>query len=380
MKTIPHIIKAIVFTIFIFSSCEKDSMHEGQFSSTEFISEGKYAGEYWPTDGWRYCHPQEVGMDAKLLSKVNEEILILQRLHVDIHSVTIVKNGYIVAEQFYSEKYTRDSLHRINSCTKSITSALMGIAINEGFINSVDARIFDFFPEYELENMSPEKETITIENMLTMSAGFEWYEMEFPYDDDRNSFYQFVRSADRNKFVLDLPLLTSPGEDFNYNSGVSHVLSSIIQKSTSTRTDLFAKEKLFSPIGIFDFFWYIDPEGYPTGGHGVFLKPGDMAKIGYLYLNSGNWDGQQLIPEDWIKSSSFPYIQRKYITEFYYGYQWWVKPNAYFTAVGINGQWIYIVPEHDLLVVFTNDLNENENLQVTTPERLVNTYILPAVK
>jgi CubicO group peptidase (beta-lactamase class C family) len=256
----------------------------------------------------------------------------------------------------------------------------VGFAINEGYIESVYERMVDYFPEYEVENPSEEKQNINIENLLTMSAGFEWYEMEYPYDDNRNSFYQWIRSNDRIQFVLDLPLTTTPGEAFNYNTGISHVLSAIIQRATGTRTDLFAKEYLFDPLGISDYQWHIDTKNIASGGHGMRLNSRDMAKFAYLYLKHGVWEEEQIVPENWIESSSTAHIQRKYIPDFYYGYHWWVKPNNYYNAVGINGQWMYVVPEYDLVVVFTNNLNEEEYLQVSTPERLLNTYIIPAVK
>lgn len=379
MQTINYKILALTFIAFIIFGCEKEAKEDPQFPSSDFISEGSYMGEYWPTNGWRTCDPGEVGMDVDLLERVNDEILLLQRLHVDIHNVLIIKNGYIVAEQYYSE-YSPDSLHPIYSCTKSITSALMGIALDEGYIESVNEKVLDFFPEYEFENPSEEKQNISIENLLTMSAGFEWYEMEYPYNDDRNTFYQWIRSDDRIQFILDLPLITTPGKVFNYNTGISHVLSAIIQRATGIRTDLFAKEYLFTPLGILDYRWHIDSKNVATGGHGMRLYPRDMAKFAYLYLKNGIWDGEQIVPENWIEESSEAHIQRKYIPELYYGYHWWVKPNNYYNAVGVNGQWIYVIPEYDLVVVFTNNFNEDEYLQVTTPERLLNTYIIPAVK
>jgi len=256
----------------------------------------------------------------------------------------------------------------------------MGIAINKGIISDVNQKMTDFFPEYEIDNLTADKKNITLEHMLTMSTGLEWYEMEYSYGDERNSFYQWVRSDERVKYVLDLPMTAVPGTDYNYNTGVSHLLSAIIQKESGMRTDSFAMKNLFEPLGINDFYWFIEPNGIPTGGHGLLLSPRDMAKFGYLYLNNGIWDGTQVVPENWVKESSKPLIQRKYITDFYYGYQWWVRPDNYYCAVGYAGQWIYVVPDSDLVVVFTNSINEEEYLQLTTPERLLRTYILPAVK
>ena len=142
MKTKIYINLVIAFIAFLLFSCEKEPKEDSQFPSSEFISNGSYTGDYWPTNGWRTCNPEEVGMDSDLLKRVNDEILLLQRLHVDIHNVLIIKNGYIVAEQYYSE-YTYNSLHSINSCTKSITSALMGIAVDEGYIESVNEKMID---------------------------------------------------------------------------------------------------------------------------------------------------------------------------------------------------------------------------------------------
>lgn len=380
MNKINIFFSSILIIVIIIFSCTKESEYDPRFLAKDFVKEGIYEGNYWPTSEWRSCKPEEVGMDSEKLKQLNEEITILLKLHADIHSVLIVKNGYIVAEQYYSDEYNEDSIHRINSCTKSITSALMGIAINKGIISDVNQKMTDFFPEYEIDNLTTDKQNITLEHMLTMSAGLEWYEMEYSYDDERNSYFQWVRSDERVQFVLDLPMTAVPGVDYNYNTGVSHLLSAIIQRKSGMRTDSFAMENLFEPIGVNEFSWFIEPNGIPTGGHGLRLSPRDMAKFGYLYLNNGIWDGTQVVPENWVKESTKTLIQRKYISDFYYGYQWWVSPDGYYCAVGYAGQWIYVVPDLDLVVVFTNSTSESDYLQITTPERLLRTYILPAVK
>jgi CubicO group peptidase (beta-lactamase class C family) len=255
----------------------------------------------------------------------------------------------------------------------------MGIALDEGYIGSLDEKMVDHFPEYEIENLTTDKENVTLEQLLEMSAGLEWYELEYSYDDEQNTFYQWVRSANRINFVLDQPMISLPGEEYSYNTGISHLLSAIIQKSTGIRTDLYANEKIFIPLGIDDYDWMKDPEGYPFGGHTVRLTPRDMAKFGYLFLKQGLWEDIQIVPADWVETSTDAHIERKYIPDFHYGYHWWVKENEYYAAVGAYGQWIYVVPDLDLVVVFTNNFYEDEDLQVTTPERLLNTYIIPAV-
>jgi CubicO group peptidase (beta-lactamase class C family) len=317
-------------------------------------------------------------MDSDKLRELNDEILLLLELHVDVNSVIIIKDGYIVAEQYYADEYSADSLHAIYSCTKSLVSALLGIIIEEGFIEDEFEWMVPFFQDREMANLTESKQAVTLWHMLTMSAGFEWYELEYPYGDDRNTFYNFVRSDDRVQFVLDLPMSADPGMEYSYNSGISHLISAILQNSTGIRTDSLALEQIFTPLGITRYYWPIDNQGVPFGGHGVWMKPRDMAKFGYLYLRNGMWEGEQLVPAGWVEKSEQKHMERKYIPDSWYGYHWWVFDD-YYAAVGYGGQWIMVVPEHELVVVFTNNFEEGDELQWSTPERLLHTYILPAI-
>ena len=378
MKGLLAIIIALFFFFFFLKSCEIYE-EDPDFPSTDFISEGAYMGEYWPTSEWRKCAPEEVGMNAKTLRELNEEIILLMELHVDIHSVLIVKNGYIIAEQYYSEEYVEETLHPIASCTKSITSALFGIALEKGYIQGVDQPMVDFFPEYEVQNLLDQKESITLEHMLTMSPGLEWYEMEYLYSDERNTFRQWINNGGGIQFVIDRPMVAAPGEVYSYNTGVSHVLSAILQKVSGTRTDSFALKHLFEPLGIDSYYWPVDGGGIAYGGSSMRMTPRDMARFGYLYLRGGLWDGERIIPQDWVERSQQQLIQRRYIEDYYYGYHWWVSDSNTYSAVGYGGQWITIIPEHDLVVVFTNGFAEGEELQLSTPERIINTYILPSL-
>ena len=381
MKTQIYLLRILVlFTVIVFlNSCQEEE-DNFQFPSNEFISTGNFNGSYWPTSAWRMCRPEEVGMNSSKLNELNEEINLLIKLHIDIHSVVIIKDGYIVAEQYYSDYYGMDSLHPIYSCTKSITSALIGIAIDHNYITDVNDKMVSFFPNYAIENLSIEKQNISLENMLTMSAGLEWYELEYSYNDERNTFYQWTLSHDRVKFVLDRPVISAPGEEYSYNTGISHVLSGIIKNSTNLRTDSFAVENLFTQLGINHYYWRHDAQNVTYGGASLRLTPRDMAKFGYLYLNNGNWDGTQIVSESWVEISQQKHIQRKYIPNYYYGYHWWVNEDNYYAAVGFGGQWIIIVPQHNLVVVFTNRFIEGNSFQWQTPERLLNTYILPSVQ
>ena len=368
----------LVFIAFTFASCEKEDDFNPRFPSADFVAKGTYQGSYWPTDEWRTCKPEEVGMDSKKLKEMNEDIVLLLELHIDIQNVLIIRNGYIVAEQYYSDDFGVDSLHRIYSCTKSITSAAMGIAIDEDYISGVNQSLLTYFPEYSVEN--PEgKESITLEHMLTMSAGFDWHETDYSYSDDRNTYNPWVTSDDRVKFLLDRSLSDIPGTTFNYNTGISHTLSAVIQKQTGTRTDSFVVEKLFTPLGISDYYWHIDPNGVANGGSGVRLTARDLAKFGLLYMNNGQWDQSQIVPETWVNESLSQKIVRGDIPGFYYGYQWWVHEDGLKAAVGYAGQVLLLIPEYDLIVVFNNYLDETDSFQLLTPWRLLDTYIIPSV-
>ena len=369
----------LIILPFFFGGCENYD-DDPVFPASAFIADGEYRGEYWPTEAWRSCSPEAVGMDPVKLKELNEEIRVLLEIEVDVHSIVIVRKGYIVAEQYYSEDYGPGDLHRIYSCTKSITSALLGISLKQGFLSSVNEKMINFFPEYDIENLSDDKRNITMEHMLTMSSGLEWYEIEYPYGDDRNTFRQWYDGGALVKFVLDRPSIAAPGEEFSYSSGSSHVLSAMVKKLTGVRADSFAIEHLLSPIGIDEIYWPTDDEGVPLGGSGARLTPRDMARFGYLYLKNGNWDGKQIVPEEWVELSQQKHMARKYIPDSYYGYQFWVSDYATYSAVGYEGQWITIVPEHDLVVVFNNGFLEGDDFQWSTPERLMTTYILPALQ
>jgi CubicO group peptidase (beta-lactamase class C family) len=378
MNTLKYIPVFLLLLVISFG-CEKYD-DDPVFPASDFIAEGKYQGSYWPTEEWRSCAPDEVGMDPKKLKELNEEIRLLLEVHIEIHSLIIIKDGYIVAEQYYSDDYGQDDLHRIYSCTKSLTSALLGIASGKDLLGGLDQLMTSFFPEYEIQNMTDDKEAISIEHLLTMSAGLEWYELEFPYSDERNTFRNWSDSGGGVKYVLDLPMVAAPGEEYAYNTGASHVLSSILQKVTGIRADSFAMEHLFAPLGIDQFYWPIDSEGVAFGGSGAQLTPRDMARFGYLYLNKGMWDGTQIVPESWVEASQQKHMERKYIPDNYYGYQFWVSDYNTYSAVGFGGQWITIVPDHDLVVVCNNRFVESDQLQWNTPERLLTTYILPSLQ
>lgn len=370
---------ATLLLLFLSWGCENYD-DDSVFPASDLISTGDYQGLYWPTEAWRTCKPEEVGMKSRKMKELNEEIRLLLENQIEFQSIVVVKDGYIVAEQYYSDDYGQNDLHRIYSCTKSLTSSLLGIASGQGLLGSLDQKMCSFFPEYDIQNLDAQKEAISIEHLLTMSAGLEWYELEYPYGDDRNTFRNWSDAGSGIEFVLNQPMVASPGDEYAYNTGASHVLSGIVQKVTGVRADSFAMEHLFAPLGIEDFYWPIDDRNVAYGGSGARLTPRDMARFGFLYLKKGMWDGEQIVPEAWVEASQQKHMMRKYIPDNYYGYQFWVSNYGLYSAVGYGGQWIMIVPEHNLVVVFNNHFLEGDDQQWTTPERLLTSYIIPAIE
>ncbi|MFX0210302.1 MAG: serine hydrolase domain-containing protein, partial [Candidatus Hodarchaeota archaeon] len=288
-----------------------------------FNSSSKY--DYYPTDGWLSATPEEHGMSSAVLVGMYEYI---EKNNLDIDCVIVIKNGYIVEERYLDPKYDQNTLHQIYSCTKSITSALIGITIHDGYISSINRHILDFFPEREIANLDSQKQAITLEHLLSMTSGLDWKEWPtfVPYGDPANTVNKWHESEDWVKFVLDRPMANESGEVFNYNSGTSHLLSAIIQYVTGNSTLSFAQKHLFGPLGIksTNFDWPTDPQGINLGGTGITMTPRDMAKFGFLYLNYGIWDGKQIIPREWVEISTRSHISASsHIRGKDYGYQWW---------------------------------------------------------
>lgn len=341
--------------------------------------------------GWERSTLEEQGLNSEILTEMME---FIEEKNSDnggngVDSVIIIKNAYLVFEEYFNGQ-KEDSLHNIHSCTKSITSALIGIAINNGHIKSVNEKVLDFFPEYEFENMDERKKAITIEHLLTMSSGIEWDEFFVPYTSRENDFIDTIYNDDWVKYTLDKRMVNNPGEIYEYNTGGSHILSAILQKATGMDTLSYAKKYLFTPLDISenDVYWPISPKGIYTGGHGVEMKPSDMAKIGLLYHNKGMWNGKQIIPKEWIEKSGQPLIKTnvknyRYNYIYDYGYQWWVdKRNikGAFFASGYNNQLICVINELNMVVVLTASLGEYNSDTMPYLNQIIKGYIIPSTK
>ncbi|HDZ19126.1 hypothetical protein LCGC14_1218340 [marine sediment metagenome] len=328
------------------------------------FNENTNADPYWET-----ATPQDVDMRSDTL---NGMINYLESENHDIYSVIIIRNGFIV-EEWYASGYNFNSLFKLYSATKSITSTLIGIALDMGFISSVNQLMLDYFPNRTIHNLDANKESITIKHLLTMTAGFDWPEWEVSYFNINNIFNTWKVNDDYIQFVLDRTMNSTPGEKFNYNTGISHLLGAILEEVTNSSMEYFANEYLFEPLEITSTRWDYDPDGLPLGGEGLYLKARDMAKIGYLFLNKGIWGEDQIISKEWVNTSTYKHVTVSNSSD--YGYQWWIsKTYDSYRASGFGGQQIHVFPENDLVVVFTG-----WDLFTGLSWDLLDNFILPSI-
>ena len=261
-------------------------------------------------DGWETASPSSVKLDAKPLNAMVERVS--NGTYKNIHSVLIVKDDKLVFEQYFPREIgdcREQAIKRVApqpqySVTKSVTSILIGIAIDQHLISGVDEKISTFFPEYADLLGKPDKSELRLKDLLTMSAGLSWDEWTHPYADPRNAHALMIRDPDPMRFVLGRPVVAAPGTTFAYNSGASIALGQIISKATSLRVDRFADRFLFEPLGINDYYWMKYPDDIVQTGGGLYLRSRDMAKLGQLFLNNGRWNGKQIVSEAWVKEST----------------------------------------------------------------------------
>lgn len=321
----------------------------------------------WPTDGWQTDTPEAQGMDSRILAEMLDTI---DRQEHGIDSVTVIRDGYLVMDASIYP-YTEGMKHEIRSCTKSIISLLIGLAIEKGAIEDVETPVLEFFPDRMVANLDANKEKMTLEDLLTMSSGFRCRD-SYLYNWD--GLYQMRDSQDWVQFMLDLPMEAAPGDRFEYCNGGSFLLSAILTETTGMTGLEFAEEHLFGPLGITDVAWPMNPQGITIGWGDLRMLSHDMAKIGYLMLRNGQWEGEQIIPARWVAESTRKHLPAT--LQDGYGYQWWVDDSGFYMALGYGGQFIFVVPEENLVVVFTSELPEND---FYVPQMLLEGYILPAV-
>jgi CubicO group peptidase (beta-lactamase class C family) len=329
--------------------------------------------DYFPGDEWRTSTPEEQGVDSGLILQMLQEI---QDQNIDIHSFLLVRNGYLVTETYF-DPYTRDIKHPVHSVTKSVLSILTGIGMHEGYIESVDQKVLDFFPEIAKNVTDEWLLNLTIGHLLTMSAGYNT--RTIPYTEvlaTKDAGFDTVEHI-----LTYNSILVEPGTAFYYDSGLPHLMSAIIQETTGMTTQEYAQEKLFGPLGISGISWQTDPRGIPLGCTGLTLSPLDMAKLGYLYLNHGVWNGEQIVPGEWVDESTSKHIETKGLMNAAeddgYGYFWWMDAYGGYSAHGYGGQYIFVIPQKNLVAVFTSGLADPD---FPTPRKLMEKYVLEAAK
>ena len=324
---------------------------------------------YWPTEGWRTSTPEQQGVDSERLAKAFD---FIKEQDLNIHSLLVIRNGYIVADAYF-HPFARGSRHDVASVTKSFTSTLVGIAVHKGHINSVKQPVLDFFPERTVANVDANKKAMTLENLLTMTSGLECINQP-----SELTLFQMIASPDWVQFMLDLPMSDEPGTRFVYNSGGSHLLSAIIREAAGKNALAFGREHLFGPLGISDVIWPFDPQGANNHGWGdLKLTPHDMAKLGYLYLHRGLWEGRQVLSPEWVEAATSKHVSTTWPAHNGYGYLWWIRSSVGYSAVGRGCQRISVVPDKDIVVVVTAGAGGSDEGEI---EKLLPSLIIPAAR
>jgi len=340
-----------------------------------------------PEGSWPVSTPEAQGMDRAALETLDRELAAGKQGYVD--SMLVLRHGRIVYEKTYdrSADYKRlfvgkgasgiynyydpgwhpyykgtsvQALHTMQSISKSVTSALVGIAIARGEIPGVDLRVMPYFSDLRIPP-DPRRDRMTLADVLTMRTGIRWDEESAEYTNPANNCAVMEGKEDWVRYVLEQPMAAEPGKAFVYNSGATELLSYLLWKTTGKPADDYAKEHLFAPLHI-EYFWKRTPKGLADTEGGLYLTPRDLAKLGSLYQNGGVWNGQRILPEDWVKTSTrtLTATNEKGIG---YGYQWWTLPRpgsgaaatrtGAFLAWGYGGQLLIVAPELDLIAVFT---------------------------
>ncbi len=344
-------------------------------------------------DSWQLATPESVGLSKAALCPIVK--WLAESKDDNVHAVLVVRHGRLVFEQYFtggdehlgrnvgSVTFGPTVRHDERSMTKSVVSLLMGIAIDRGWIKSVDAPVFSFFPEHA-SLATPAKNRITIRDLLTMSSGLEWHEEDVPYTSSQNSENLMAASSDQLQYVLSQNVVAAPGQIWNYSSGSTELLGAILKKATGKGVDELAATLLFAPLGITDFTWYKNLDGRPHAAGGLRLRPRDLARIGQMILQRGSWNGTQVVPAAWIEQATSPHIMGEGL--FFYGYQFWLgrslangHPVDWPSAVGLGGQRLFVLPSLDMVVVVNSGMYKSERQGIVSL-KVLDRYVMPSVE
>ena len=341
----------------------------------------------WPAADWPRTTPEAAGLDAASLAALDADFAAGRIPLVD--DFLVVRSGAIAYERHYAHDYGAiyrnealergplnagaagpynyfdpawhpyvggTAAHTMQSVSKSVTSATIGVAIARGdFTASLDTPVLHWFDAAGIQHLDPRKRRLALRHVLTMTTGLEWHE-DLPYDDPRNSCCLMEAAEDWVQFAIDRPMAHEPGTTFTYSSGATELLAYIFRKETGQDIEHYAVAHLFGPLGITHHHWKRTPLGEVDTEGGLYLSCGDLARIGYLYLRNGVWNGAPLLRPDWIRESLTPHVDAG--AGWRYGFQWWLVPygdgpHFAWAALGIGGQHLFVFPEDDLVVVVT---------------------------
>ena len=305
-----------------------------------------------------------------------------------LHSVFVLKEGEVLAEVYFegvdqvwgtpigNRQHGPDTLHDLRSISKSIVGLLYGIALEDGLVPPPDAPLLAQFPEYA-DLSTPERNTITIQDVLTMRMGLAWDET-LPYTDPRNSEIAMENAPDRIRFVLEQPMIDTPGRVFNYGGGATTLLAELITRGAKMPIDVFARKRLFDPLGIAHYEWVGGADGRPSAASGLRLSARGLAQIGAMMLAGGRVDDMQVVPAHWLEASLTPRVDADPLR---YGYHWWLSPAGapeWAAALGNGGQRMTIVKPIGLVAVIHAG-NYNKRTAWKVPVSVITRYIVPAL-
>ena len=351
-------------------------------------------------DGWKTASADSLGVDSGRLAGLTESLRAWPELGV--HAVLIERAGRLIYEEYFDgfdERWgsplgrvtmTAETLHDLRSVSKSVVSALIGIALGAKQLNSLDEPVVQWFPEYPELNTA-ERRRVKLKHVLGMTSGLAWNE-EVPYNDPRNDEIRMTRDAQPLRYALSVKFVHDPGAEFNYNGGLTHVMAAVLERATKMSLEDYSRTKLFEPLGISAFEWVGDLAGMPAAASGLRLRARDVAKFGSLYLHDGQWNGKQVIPAEWIQLSTRRNFRFRPRTgpdaagQFGYGYFWWY--NCYptdrglieaRTAVGNGQQRIFVMPGLDMVVTILAGRYNDFTHASTLGARILRQHVIPAV-
>ena len=338
----------------------------------------------WPGEDWQLSTPEQEGLDGQAITLLDREFRSGQHGYVD--SMLIIRNGRMVFEAYYEYDYQKinaplisnqpgpwnyydikwhpyyqgSELHTVQSSTKSVMSALVGIAINRGDLPATSAVLGELLPHRNIND--PQKAAITLDSVLTMRSGFEWEE-DVSYWDPSNDAIRVESSDDWVAYLLNKPMSHDQGTTYKYNSTNTQLMSEIVSTATGQALDDYANQLLFKPIGIKKYIWKDAPEGFKDVAGGLYFTAQDFARFALLYETEGLWNDKQVIPSEWVTRSIHPHIKDTFPDDpgfnVGYGYQWWIYNDGtdggpvMYGSGGGGGQFALIVPELNLIGVFT---------------------------